>query len=516
MKQHFAKWVIASTLAASVAVAPLTSGGALTAHAATTQQAAVQSGITVYLDGQKLSLAQAPYLRNGLTFVPMSAIFKALDASVTWEQSTKTIISRKDGSTISLQIGSKTATLNGQSVKLAAPAEIVNGTTYVPLRFIGEALGAVVSWQAAERKVVITSEEALIAKEQEQYEQDRASKILTTAQNVALNDEKVVMIETDLGQGSGVVVGPNEILTNYHVMNEASSAEAYDVEGRTFEIEGVVASNESDDLVIVKTKTALNIEPVTFASSYTINKGDSVVAIGSPLGLQNTATDGIISNIIPDVDVTYIQISAPIDHGSSGGGLFNQYGELVGINTLGYDDVNMDINFAVSVDDVLDLIVDYISKPEQTPKFIPSKLPESLKDLSTDQLAAFMKKNYSVIQTTASATSDSSAALTDWTVKRDDKGWLVFEANIDPIFYLLYGEKVKDQLSLWAFNTGYELRTRLADETIRIVLHFDRVVDFEPQGYAQGEVTALGDGKWRLQYPVLDYQGKTSAVIKLR
>ncbi|GMK39840.1 hypothetical protein PCCS19_28950 [Paenibacillus sp. CCS19] len=512
MKQHFAKWVVASTLAASVAIAPLTSGGALTAHAATNQAASVQSDIAVYLDGKKLALSQTPYIHNGVTFVPMSAIFKALDASVTYEPSTKTIISRKGMTTISLKVGSSTATVNGKNMKLAAPAELVKGTTYVPLRFVGEALGAEVAWKAAERKVVITSYEALMEQEQQQWEQERASQILTTTQNVALNDEKVVMIQTDLGQGSGVIIGSNEILTNYHVMYEASSAKAYDVDGRTFEIEGVVASNESDDLVIVKTKKPLGIEPVSFASPYDISKGDAVVAIGSPLGVQNTATDGIVSNITEEGETTYIQISAPIDHGSSGGGLFNQYGELIGINTLGYDDVNMDINFAVSISDVLDLLVDYIAKPDQTPKFIPSKLPESLKDLSTEQLAAFMKKNFVQIDTTA----DMAATLTDWTVKRDDKGWLVFEANIDPIFYSLYGEKTKDQLGLWAFNTGYELRKRLADETIRIVINFDRVYDFEPQGYDQGEVTSLGDGKWRLHYTVLDYQGKTSAVVKLR
>jgi S1-C subfamily serine protease len=507
VKQHFAKWVIASTIAASIAIAPLTSGGALTAHAAATQSAAVQSAIAVYLDGQKLALTQAPYLRNGVTFVPMAAIFKALHASVTWEQSTKTIISRKDSRTISLQIGSKTATVNGKKVALAAPAEIVKGTTYVPLRFVGETLGAEVAWQAAQHKVVITSEEALMAKEQEQLERERASKILTTSENVALNDQKVVMITTDLGQGSGVVIGPNLIMTNYHVMEGASSAQVLDVDGRTFKVEGVVASNEADDLAIIKTTTELGIEPVELANSYDINKGDPVVAIGSPLGVQNTATDGIISNFTGNDEVTYIQFSAPIDHGSSGGGLFNQYGELVGITSAGYDDVNMDINFAVSVDDVLDLLVDYITEPEQTPKFIPSKLPATLKDMTNDQLAAFMKNNFSDIQTTV----EMNAELTDWTVKRDDKGWLVFEANIDPIFYTLYGEKTKDQLALWALNTGYELRNRLEGETIRIIINFDRVIDFEPQGYTQGEVTALGDGKWQLHY-----QGKTSAIIKLR
>lgn len=512
MKQHVAKWVVATTLAASLAIVPLTSGGAQTAHAATKQAASVQSEIAVYLDGQKLALTQAPYLRNGVTFVPMSAIFKALDASVTYEPSTKTIISRKGSTTISLKVGSKTATINGKNVSLTAPAELVNGTTFVPLRFIGEAFGAEVAWKASEQKVVITSLEALMEQEQQQWEQERASQILTTTQNVALNDRKVVMIETDLGQGSGVVVGPNEILTNYHVMYEASSAEAYDVDGRTFKIEGVVASNESDDLVIVKTKTALNIDPVSIASPYDIQKGDPVVAIGSPLGVQNTATDGIVSNISTEAGTTYIQISAPIDHGSSGGGLFNQYGELVGINTLGYDDVNMDINFAVSIDDVIDLLVDYISKPDQTPKFIASKLPESLKDLSTDQLASFMTKNFPSISTTA----DMDGALSNWTVKRDEKGWLVFEANIDPIFYSLYGEKVKDQIGSWAYSTGYELRKRLPDETIRIIINYDRVYDFEPQGYAQSELTALGDGKWRLHYAILDYQGKTTAVVKMR
>ena len=83
-------------------------------------------------------------------------------------------------------------------------------------------------------------------------------------------------------------------------------------------------------------------------------KGNKVVAIGSPKGLQNTVSEGIVSSFRIVEGVQQIQISAPIDHGSSGGGLFNSKGELVGVTASGYAGSNADLNFAVAIDEASD------------------------------------------------------------------------------------------------------------------------------------------------------------------
>ena len=75
--------------------------------------------------------------------------------------------------------------------------------------------------------------------------------------------------------------------------------------------------------------------------------GDKAYAIGSPRGLENTFSSGEISQLRED---NIIQISVPIDHGSSGGALINEYGEAIGITSAGLDDSGANLNFAVSTD----------------------------------------------------------------------------------------------------------------------------------------------------------------------
>ena len=75
--------------------------------------------------------------------------------------------------------------------------------------------------------------------------------------------------------------------------------------------------------------------------------GDKAYAIGSPRGLDNTLSDGMISQIREN---DYLQISVPIDHGSSGGALLNEYGEVIGITSGGLDDSGANLNYAISID----------------------------------------------------------------------------------------------------------------------------------------------------------------------
>jgi len=115
-------------------------------------------GVSVVLDGDKLSFDVPPVIHDGRTLVPLRGIFEALGAEVQWDGATRTVTAVRDGTTVVLTIGAKTAHKNGAPVTLDVPAKIVSGRTLVPLRFVSESLGAGVRWVQETRTVVITSE----------------------------------------------------------------------------------------------------------------------------------------------------------------------------------------------------------------------------------------------------------------------------------------------------------------------------------------------------------------------
>ena len=113
---------------------------------------------TVVVNGQPLVLEAAPLLEEDHTLVPLRAIFEALSASVDWDDSTQTVTATTTSDQLKLTIGSSTAYKNGSPLTLAVPARIVgDGYTMVPLRFISEALGASVEWDAATQTATINS-----------------------------------------------------------------------------------------------------------------------------------------------------------------------------------------------------------------------------------------------------------------------------------------------------------------------------------------------------------------------
>lgn len=163
---------------------------------------------------------------------------------------------------------------------------------------------------------------------------------------VGIHDNRGKMI----GTGSGIMIGrKGYILTNNHV---ASGGCFYTVrieeEDRVYETEEVIKYNSVLDLAVLRIARTLQPLPV-YSGSQKLVRGQRVVAIGSPLGLFNSVSDGIISGfrVIDNVDM--IQFTAPISHGSSGGALLNMYGEVIGISTAGIDE-GQNINLAIGYD----------------------------------------------------------------------------------------------------------------------------------------------------------------------
>ncbi len=101
---------------------------------------------SVILNNQKLGFEVPPIIENGRTLVPLRAIFEAMGATVTWNDTTNTITATKGSTTVILPIGSTAPTVNGEVYKLDVPAKIIDNRTLAPLRFVGEAFGGNVGW----------------------------------------------------------------------------------------------------------------------------------------------------------------------------------------------------------------------------------------------------------------------------------------------------------------------------------------------------------------------------------
>lgn len=114
--------------------------------------------ITVTMDGKSVTFPdQDPLQQSGRVMVPVNAILEALDAEVTWDKTAKTVTAVLNDQTLVLQIGSSTATVNGETLEIDAPAIIKNSRTLVPVRFISEGLGLTVDWDQTTAQVTLTS-----------------------------------------------------------------------------------------------------------------------------------------------------------------------------------------------------------------------------------------------------------------------------------------------------------------------------------------------------------------------
>lgn len=110
--------------------------------------ASARADVAVTLNGQPLATSVSPLQLNGRTLVPMRDIFEALGATLSWNPVAQTITAQRELTTIQLAIDNPNALVNGRSVALEQPATLVNGRTFVPLRFVAEATGAQVDWNA--------------------------------------------------------------------------------------------------------------------------------------------------------------------------------------------------------------------------------------------------------------------------------------------------------------------------------------------------------------------------------
>ena len=222
-------------------------------------------------------------------------------------------------------------------------------------------------------------------------QQTDSSTLMTPAQVYAANVQSTVGITTSVttnywgyqttsaASGSGFILSSDGyILTNYHVIENSSSITVACYDGTNYAAT-LIGYDKSNDIAVLKVD-AQGLSPVILGSSEKMNVGDSVVAIGNPLGeLTFSLTAGTVSALDRQVTMSnggtmnLIQTDCAINSGNSGGALFNLYGEVVGITNAKYSSSSSgasidNIGFAIPIDDVRGIIESiiekgYISKP---------------------------------------------------------------------------------------------------------------------------------------------------------
>lgn len=172
---------------------------------------------------------------------------------------------------------------------------------------------------------------------------EELARLASSVVMIAIHDRKGEVI----GTGSGIMVGKKGyILTNNHV---ASGGCFYSVcienDSQVYKTDELIKYNPMLDLAIIRINREIEPLPI-YRGSKELVRGQRVVAIGSPLGLFNSVSNGIISGFRKIDDIDMIQFTAPISHGSSGGAVLNMYGEVIGISTAGID-AGQNINLAM-------------------------------------------------------------------------------------------------------------------------------------------------------------------------
>ena len=153
---------------------------------------------------------------------------------------------------------------------------------------------------------------------------------------------------TNIYQGSGFFIDNNGLaVSNYHVFKGTGiGAEAIKLESsnQTYKVSEIYYKSDDEDFIIFRVDCG-KTQCIPIAGRKP-NIGDRIFAIGSPRGLENTFSSGDVSQWRDD---NLMQINAQIDHGSSGGALINEYGEVIGITSGGYDNSGANLNSAVNL-----------------------------------------------------------------------------------------------------------------------------------------------------------------------
>lgn len=242
-----------------------------------------------------------------------------------------------------------------KSIKLGSygTAKLASYSLYVPEKAEKKDEKTIDRIKAADKyKVTTVSEEPKSVKNENAAKEKSFEQLAQMASSIVM----IAVHDRDsevMGTGSGIMIGEaGYILTNFHVIAGGSFFSIRIEDDETiYATDEVIKYNSVLDLAVIRINRRLRPLPI-YGGRRKLVRGQKVVAIGSPLGMFNSVSDGIISGFRTIQDRDMIQFTAPISPGSSGGAVLNMYGEVIGISTAGLDS-GQNINLAVGYESIL-------------------------------------------------------------------------------------------------------------------------------------------------------------------
>lgn len=166
---------------------------------------------------------------------------------------------------------------------------------------------------------------------------------------------------TEIGTGTGFLVQDGIVVTNHHVVDQAFRVEVVLTDERKIQASGIIALDADNDLALLRLPPVA-LRPLPLAGSKTVEPGDRVIVLGSPLGLSLSVSDGIVAALRPgglgedsDLECPLLQITAPISPGSSGSPVLNTRGAVIGVAEAVLVE-GQNVNLAIPSDSVRDLL----------------------------------------------------------------------------------------------------------------------------------------------------------------
>lgn len=200
------------------------------------------NNVTVFVNGNKLNTDVNPVIENKRTLVPFRAIFESLGASVDWDSGTESVLATKDSTNMMLSIGSKSISINGKVEKMDVAPKIIKSRTMVPVRFVSEYMGAKVNWDAANNKVIITTD---------------SESLDPLFDNTTINPGKAVSSSNEVTTNNINIAGTyamQDINKNRYVMNFKSD--------NTFEMKNVVDGKKTNGTYNISLNNVAIVSPL--------------------------------------------------------------------------------------------------------------------------------------------------------------------------------------------------------------------------------------------------------------
>ena len=231
--------------------------------------------------------------------------------------------------------------------------------------------------------------------------------------------------------GSGFFITKDGyILTNYHVIEGASTVKVTAYDGTTYDA-AVIGGDEDYDIAVIKVE-GTNFQPVVIGKSGSVQIGETVAAVGNPLGeLTFSMSQGIVSCVNRAINVdgkpfNMIQVDCSINPGNSGGPLFNSYGEVIGIVSAKYSSYSNTtvegIGFAIPIDDVLAMVKDIMTNGYVTNKAYIGITPQTMNAQIAQQFRYDVTQGVFVCSVEpGSAAEKAGLQMGDVITKIDDK-----------------------------------------------------------------------------------------------